>query len=271
MTQNLEQRIRDLERKQKGKQALSAVLWGLLVAWAWSTLKPRLMPLWNRTPRRWKIIGGLLLAALLAFVARMPELAWPVLVATLALTAQTVLRSRQAAPVGAEAQQEWWAKLVDESPILQPVFRGSQLQVKVPHELWYIELAGGRTPAQAKALKPNLESLFRTPPGALRVEGDPTASWRVVVASGDMPWERPAIEGTARVVQAPKEESPSRAHNARPRASARVRARGWVAGLLLGSPREREKARLKQQAAEARRRGERAHKGGRRRRRSSVR
>lgn len=261
MAKDLEQRIRELERKQKGKRALSTVLWGLVVAWIWSMLKPRLMPLWKRTPMRWKIIGGLLLAAVLAFVARMPELAWPVLVATLALTAQTVIRTQQASPVGAEAQQEWWTRLVDESPILQPVFRGSQLQVKVPHELWYIDLSGGRTPAQAKALKPNLESLFRTPPGALRVEADPTAAWRVVVASGDMPWERPADEP-------PEKESPSRAHNARPRASARARARGWVSNLVLGSPREREKARLKQQAAEARRRGERTHKGGRRRHRS---
>ena len=77
--------------QRKGKSKVAMVFRGLVAAWA---IKNR-----HRFPLRWQVAGGLALAAALAFVFDVPEIAWPVLAATVALATVNVVRPPQRSPL----------------------------------------------------------------------------------------------------------------------------------------------------------------------------
>jgi len=263
--------------QKKEHQELSALLWGMLGAW----LKPYAERLLVRIPVRWRIVGGFLLAGVLLFIARMPELAYPVAAATAGLVAVTILQRRRASLRGLGQVAHDWDAIVADNEKLTRVLKGSKFRVLEQDATGFsvgIELAGGHTPAEVEALAPNLESVFRTAPGELRVYGDPTARWRVLMRAGEgrpalwgptagrreAPAEgsAPAPEGQAAAVQAwaPSwhERLFSGLQGARAGAGARGKARRRVVNRAKhAAGRAEELAELKRQAELRRQRGKR--------------
>lgn len=178
------------KQKPKPKRGLTDVLLGMLGAWLWSIVRPYL----DQVPLRWKVVGGLVLVVVLAFVADLPELAWPVLLFTVGLVVHTI-RQRRRGPVA--------------------------------------HMTGDLKAARAS----------RTLPGTMPVQ--------------------PALPAASQEEEKPLQ--PSRVTRVRARV-ARARARKPVQRVTWSLQEAERLDDLRRRAALARQRGERAHKGGKRRR-----
>ena len=146
----------DAKPEQKGKSKVAMVFRGLVAAWA---IKNR-----HRFPLRWQLAGGLALAAALAFVFDVPEIAWPVLAATVALATVNVVRPPQrSAPAPSDQLARDWPAMIEASPALTPVLKGSTVtrveRDKIGRTV-HVKLAGGRTAAEVRRLASNLDALF---------------------------------------------------------------------------------------------------------------
>lgn len=174
---NSEKPSKDGQKGSKGKSAVAAVFWGIVAAWA---LKNR-----ERFPLRWQIVGGLALAAALAFVFDVPEVAWPVLAGTLGLAAVNVVRPPTKRIAGStDPLARDWPQMIESSPALKGVLQGSVV-TKVERdklgESIYLKLGGARTAGELQGHTDHLDALFEARPGAVRVVGDPEAANRAVL------------------------------------------------------------------------------------------
>lgn len=161
--------------KTPARQAAAAATWGLLGAWAWSTIGK---PLLERIPFWWKVIGGLLLAGVLAVIARMPELAWPIFAGVLGLIAYRIVGGKRDRSLKPERIVRDWAQTVQENDTLSKALRGSSAKVAARDEHGFtvaVELAGGRTARDVQGIESNLESVFRVDRETLRVLPDKSA------------------------------------------------------------------------------------------------
>lgn len=176
--------LRDPKRKANkspAREAAVAAVWGAVGAWAWTTFGKRLL---ERVPFWWKVIGGLVLAGVLAFVARMPELAWAILLGVLGLVGYRIVRGKREHVAKPERIVRDWAQTVQENDTLSRPLRGSTARVAAQDEHGFtvaVELAGGRTAKDVQGVESNLESVFRVPTGSLRVLPDKAAAHRVLL------------------------------------------------------------------------------------------
>jgi hypothetical protein len=261
-----------MPRKQlsEPRQALTSVLAGMVGAWLWESVGKKIL---NRIPVWWRIIGGLLLGSLLLFIDGLEWFGLLLLVATVGLMVATITRRIRSEPENGPSQvARQWAAIIEENPLLWKVLRGSRAQVLESDASGFticIELVGGHTPDEVQALTRNLECVFHTPPNTLRIYGDPTASWKVLLRAGDArpgtqkPQTR-TVDGPIidmPVVEVKPKELPefSLARVMRGRARPRTRG-GWVNETV-------RLEELKRRAELARERGERSGKGGRRKQR----
>ena len=159
-------------KDSKGKTAAGGIFLGLVAAWA---LKNR-----SRFPLRWQIVGGLALAAAAAFLFDAPEVAWPVLVGTLALTAANVVKPPRRNPGGKPSDESFPAtaaakrlnELMNEPRSPLASLAGSHAEVTVKDAVSWslrLELGAGKTADQVLALTGPLESAIDARPGSLRV------------------------------------------------------------------------------------------------------
>lgn len=170
-------RRKDKQRRQRSTVATMA--WAAIGAWAWSKLGK---PLLERIPLVWRIVGGLLLAGVLALIFK-TELAAPVFVATMGLVAYAIVQRRRKRVSGPERIVQDWTSTVAENSTLAAL-KGSTATV-VGHDrngfAIRCSLVGGRTSGDVQKLTDNLESVFRTRPGALRVIADRDAAHQVLL------------------------------------------------------------------------------------------
>ena len=184
------------EQKGKGKSKVAMVFWGLIAAWA---IKNR-----HRFPLRWQVAGGLALAAALAFVFDVPEIAWPVLAATLALATVNVVRPPSSPRDSPDQLARDWPAMIEASPALAPVLKGSTVTKVERDQLGrtvHVTLAGARTASELHRLTPHLDALFEARVGAVRVQADPGAAHRAVLRvlpkdslEATIPWPGPRAQ-----------------------------------------------------------------------------
>lgn len=253
--------------KPERRESTSSVLMGMLGAWLWTTFGKKLL---DRIPVWWRIVGGLLIGAALLFIDGLELLGWALLLSSIGLAVVTITRRvRHEAEDGPSAVASHWTLIVEENAVLQRALRGSRARVLESDASGFticVELAGGHTPDEVQALTPNLESVFHTEPGALRIYGDPTAAHRALLRAGDVrpgtqkprTPDGPIIDMPVVEAPPPKAEPFSLARVMRGRARPRTRTRGVSEAVRLEE--------LKRKAALARQRGERSGKGGHKRR-----
>lgn len=258
-------------KKTRRRQGLSALLMGMLGAALWEHVGKKI---WNRIPVPWRIAGCVVFGLAFLMVEGFEWAGWGLLVLAAGLILDVIRRRRHRGDKsGISTIVEQWAQIVEENPTLHRVLRGSRLRVLEADATGFtlcIELAGGHTPDEVHMLTPNLESVFHTPPDTLRVYGDPTGRHRVLVRAGDArpgtqkPPEPRTEPGPIIDVQ-PLALPPSGEWLSRARVFTRGRARTSARGPVERVSETVRVQELKRRAELARQKGERTHKGGRRR------
>lgn len=157
------------------KEAAGAAIWGALGAWAWSAFGKRLVDRLGFWP---KVIGGLVVALVLAVIFRAPEVAWPIAAAVVGLIVYRIVHGKREHVLKPDRIVRDWAQTVQDNETLSKVLRGSTAKVAGQDEHGFtvaVELAGGRTAKDVQGVEDRLESVFHVDRDTLRVLPDRSA------------------------------------------------------------------------------------------------